>query len=145
MLSVEFKKIAAVWPMVSDVFAAPHTEQEYDRAIAFLDELIDEVGEDENHPLASLMDTIGTLIETYESEHFPEPVGDPIASLAFLMEEHGLNGSDLPEIGSPEKVLEILNRKRELDLNQIRALSKRFNVSPEVFMMEKEIEAGRLE
>jgi HTH-type transcriptional regulator/antitoxin HigA len=145
MLSVEFQKIADVWSMVSDALAVPHTEQEYDRAVAFLDELIDEVGEDENHPLASLMDTIGTLIETYESERFPEPVGDPIASLAFLMEEHGLSNSDLPEIGSPDDVSEILNRKRNLDLNQIRALSKRFNVSPEVFMMEEEIESGKLE
>jgi HTH-type transcriptional regulator/antitoxin HigA len=83
------------------------------------------------------MDTIGTLIENYESEHFPAPVGDPITSLAFLMEEHGLSNSDLPEIGSSDDLSEILNGKRELDLNQIRALSKRFNVSPEVFMMEE--------
>jgi HTH-type transcriptional regulator/antitoxin HigA len=134
MLSIDLKNAAHVWPTISNVFAVPRTEQEYDRAVAFLDELIDEVGEDENHPLASLMDTIGALIETYESEHFPAPVGDPIASLALLMEEHELSNSDLPEIGGSDDVAEILNRKQELDLNQIRALSKRFNVSPAVFM-----------
>jgi hypothetical protein len=32
----------------------------------------DEVGEDENHPLASLMDVLGVLIEKYEDEHVPE-------------------------------------------------------------------------
>ena len=34
--------------------------------------LIDLVGEDEQHPLASLMEVIGTLIERYEDEHVPE-------------------------------------------------------------------------
>jgi len=34
--------------------------------------LIDEVGEDETHPLASLMEIIGVLIEKYENEHIPE-------------------------------------------------------------------------
>ena len=45
---------------------------EYDRLVAVLDQLIDEVGEDELHPLASLMEVIGVLIEKYEDEHVPE-------------------------------------------------------------------------
>ena len=50
----------------------PHSEQEYDQLVALLDALIDEVGEDESHPLASLMDIVGSLIEKYEAEHVPE-------------------------------------------------------------------------
>jgi HTH-type transcriptional regulator / antitoxin HigA len=50
----------------------PHTEEEYQRLVAFLDVLIDEVGEDETHPLASLMEVVGVLIERYEDEHIPE-------------------------------------------------------------------------
>lgn len=50
----------------------PHTDQEYHRLVTLLDVLIDEVGEDETHPLASLMDIPGTLIEHYEDEHVPE-------------------------------------------------------------------------
>ncbi|VXD15300.1 hypothetical protein [Planktothrix paucivesiculata] len=38
----------------------------------WLDQLIDEVGENEEHPLASLMDILGILIEHYENEHIPE-------------------------------------------------------------------------
>ena len=49
-----------------------HTEEEYQRLVAFLDVLIDEVGEDETHPLASLMEVVGVLIEGYEEEHVPE-------------------------------------------------------------------------
>jgi HTH-type transcriptional regulator/antitoxin HigA len=37
-----------------------------------LDDLIDEVGEDEDHPLASLMEVLSVLIEKYEDEHIPE-------------------------------------------------------------------------
>ena len=50
----------------------PHTAEEYQRLVAFLDVLIDEVGEDETHPLASLMEVVGVLIERYEDEHVPE-------------------------------------------------------------------------
>jgi HTH-type transcriptional regulator/antitoxin HigA len=39
---------------------------------AVLDNLIDEVGEDENPPLVSLMEVVGVLIEKYEDEHVPE-------------------------------------------------------------------------
>ena len=48
------------------------TEQDYARLIALLDSLIDQVGEDETHPLASMMDVIGVVIENYEAEHIPE-------------------------------------------------------------------------
>lgn len=85
----------------------------------------------------SLMDTLGTLTEAYEDRHFPEPVGDPISTLAFFIEDHGVSRGDLPEIGSPTEVAEILNRKRELTLQQIHSLSNRFNVSPEVFLYER--------
>ena len=50
----------------------PHEENEYQRLVAILDDLIDEVGENEDHPLASLMEVIGVLIERYEEEHVPE-------------------------------------------------------------------------
>jgi HTH-type transcriptional regulator/antitoxin HigA len=48
---------------------------DYRDLVQLLDRLTDEVGEDENHPLASLMDVLGVLIEKYEDEHVPEPTG----------------------------------------------------------------------
>jgi HTH-type transcriptional regulator/antitoxin HigA len=50
----------------------PRTRKQYDDAVNLLDNLIDEVGEDETHPLASLMEVLGVLIEKYEDEHVPE-------------------------------------------------------------------------
>lgn len=50
----------------------PHTEADYCELEDLLDRITDEVGENENHPLASLMDVLGVLIEKYEDEHVPE-------------------------------------------------------------------------
>jgi HTH-type transcriptional regulator/antitoxin HigA len=61
-----------VWPMLSPVVFVAHNESEYQRLVTLLDTLIDLVGEDETHPLASLMEVIGVLIEKYEDEHIPE-------------------------------------------------------------------------
>ncbi len=61
-----------VWPMLEPVLFVPHEEREYQQLVTILDTLIDTVGEDEEHPLASLMEVIGALIEKYEDEHVPE-------------------------------------------------------------------------
>ena len=62
--------------MLIVVVIVPHAESEYQRLVAVLDDLIDVVGEDEDHPLASLMEVIGVLIEKYEEEHVPELTAD---------------------------------------------------------------------
>jgi HTH-type transcriptional regulator/antitoxin HigA len=51
---------------------ATFTHDEYSRLVTLLDNLTDEVGEDESHPLASLMEVLGVLVEKYEAEHVPE-------------------------------------------------------------------------
>ncbi|MGI9056909.1 MAG: hypothetical protein ACR2F2_14030 [Pyrinomonadaceae bacterium] len=60
------------WKNLSDTVFVPHTEAEYNRLVSMLDNLIDEVGEDETHPLASLMDVLSALIENYENANVPE-------------------------------------------------------------------------
>ena len=62
------------WKNLSDTIFVPHTEAEYERLVAMLDNLTDEVGEDETHPLASLMDVLSALIENYENANVPELV-----------------------------------------------------------------------
>ncbi len=66
------KASLAHWPELSDAVFVPHTAAEYERLVALLDQLVDEVGNDESHPLASLMEVIGLLIEKYEDEHVAE-------------------------------------------------------------------------
>ena len=48
------------------------TETEYQQLSAVLEDLIHGVGEDENHPLSATMALVGTLIKTYEDQHFPK-------------------------------------------------------------------------
>ena len=64
--------LVTVWPNVGDTVHVPHTEAEYQQLVALLDDLIDEVGEEETHPLASLMEVVGVLIEQYETVYVPE-------------------------------------------------------------------------
>lgn len=134
-MNTQLKKIARVWPEIRPVFSVPHTEKDYNRLVELLDDLVDEVGEDENHPLSSLLETIGSLIEAFESQNVPEAAGDPISVLKTLMEENSLGQSDLPEIGSQGVVSEILSGKRQLNVRQIKQLSERFGVSPSVFIV----------
>jgi HTH-type transcriptional regulator/antitoxin HigA len=69
-----FEEIEMAWNPLSLLLYVPHNETEYRRLTKFLDELIDEVGEKEEHHLASLMELVGTLIEKYETENTPELV-----------------------------------------------------------------------
>lgn len=72
MLATQIQHVADVWPSMAEVLHVPHTELEYVETVNLLDSLIDRAGEDENHPLATLIEILGVLIEKYEDEHIPE-------------------------------------------------------------------------
>jgi HTH-type transcriptional regulator/antitoxin HigA len=112
------------------------SKAEYDRAVAVLDTIIDEIGEDEAHPLADLAEALSVFIEAYDKAQYSTPAPSPREMLRFLMEQHDLGQSDLPEIGSQGVVSEILSGKRSMNVRQISRLAKRFNVSPSVFVEE---------
>jgi len=133
-MNTQLKEVAKVWPNIQSVFSVPHNEKDYNKLVKLLDSLIDEVGNNESHRLSRLMETIGSLIESYESQNYPDIEGDPINALKTLMEEHGLKQSDLPEIGSQGVVSEIMSGKRQLNVRQIKLLGERFKVSPIVFV-----------
>jgi HTH-type transcriptional regulator/antitoxin HigA len=72
MSSAQIEKAFAVWPQIEPTLRLPHTDREYRQLVKLLDRLIDEVGENEKHPLASMMEVLGVLIEKYEDEHVKE-------------------------------------------------------------------------
>ena len=109
------------------------TREDYKQAVKMLDHLLDEVGDDEHHPLSNFLEVLGTLVENYEADHVEVRGAAGKDVLKFLMEEHALTQHDLPEIGSQGVVSEILSGKRELNARQIKSLSKKFGVSPAVF------------
>lgn len=124
-----FKK---AWSVV-DQGLSIRTEADYNKAVDILNQLLDEVGNNESHPLFNFLEVLGTLIESYEEDHVKIPDVPAKEVLKYLMQEHGLDQADLSEIGSQGVVSEILRGKRELNTRQIKALSKRFGVSPAVF------------
>src|SRR5258706_10651815 len=109
-------------------------ERDYAAAIERLDALLKEIGDDEQHPLYLLLDTLGTLVHAYEEEHVPIPEASGPEALEYLMEEHGLSPEDLPELGEAKAVRAILTREKELHLGEIQALAERFRVSPAVLI-----------
>jgi HTH-type transcriptional regulator / antitoxin HigA len=110
------------------------TEAEYRRAVAVLDEIVDEIGEQERHRLADLAETLALTIAVYEEVHVPVQDTSGPTILRTLMEEHGFSQSNLPEIGSQGVVSEVLSGKRDLNVRQITELAARFGVSPLVFL-----------
>lgn len=72
MQNLDVNKTVNAWSSLAGSVFVPHTEEEYGRLVVLMDSLIDEVGEDESHPLASLMEIIGVLIENYEAEYVAE-------------------------------------------------------------------------
>ena len=73
-----------------------------------------------------------TLVEVYETKHFPVDLPDPIEAIKFRMEQSGLTPKDLePMIGRMNRVYEILNRKRPLTLKMIWNLHKGLGIPAE--------------
>ena len=121
------------WQAIAPILII-RNEEEYDQAIERLNILIDEIGTNEKHPLYNLLETLGTLIEVYESEHYPIPDCSGSEILAYLMEEHGFTVFDLPEIGTPEIIESILSKNQTLTFDQVQQLAELFNVNYQVFI-----------
>ena len=133
---INLKSVQTAWQTLNKLVPlGPITSaKDYEHRAGIMDELLDRIGADESHRLMPLLDLITRRIEAYEAEHHALPDASPAAVLAYLMQEHRLNQSDLAgELGGQSIVSAILNGKRELNTRQIKALAERFKVSPAVF------------
>lgn len=72
MSTAQLDSLTESWKPVSRFLCVPRSPEEYDRLVELLDGLTDEVGDDESHTLASLMDVLGNLIESYEDATLPD-------------------------------------------------------------------------
>jgi HTH-type transcriptional regulator/antitoxin HigA len=81
------------------------------------------------------LDVLATLIDAYETEHYPVDPPDPVEAIKFRMEQQGLTRRDLEEIiGTRTRIAEVLNRKRGLSIAMIRRLHERLGISAEVLI-----------
>jgi HTH-type transcriptional regulator / antitoxin HigA len=75
------------------------------------------------------------LVQQYEKEHWPLSKATPVSVVRYLIEKGNLTQRELiPEFGSESAVSMFLSGQRKLSLEQIRKLSARFKLSPEVFI-----------
>lgn len=114
--------------------AVIHSEKENERCIALL-EALDQKGDKLTAAERRLGELLTVLIEDFEERTYALKPAKPVEVLAELIEANGLKQKDLMEIfGTPSIVSEILREKRNLTVDHIRKLSKRFHVSPEMFL-----------
>jgi HTH-type transcriptional regulator / antitoxin HigA len=132
-MTPQLNDLQTYWTPIAP-FLSLRNEAEYDAAVVRLNALLDEVGTNQLHPLYDLLDTLGSLVHTYEQQHHAIPSAAGPEVLEFLLEEHGLAPNELTEIGAATDIQQYLDGKLELNVNQIRTLSKRFHVSPAAFI-----------
>lgn len=138
-LSIDYvdKKTQHEFHLPITVFQRPRDSQEYNKLEKLLDQLIDEVRDNENHPLAPAMQIIGDNLELYDDEHHPE-IGDDISDIEmvkYLMKENNLYQKDLaPIFGSQANVSKFLSGERALNKKQIEGLKLKFSISADLFI-----------
>ena len=110
------------------------TEAENERYIALLEEL-DGKGTRMTAADRRMAELLTLLIEDFEDKHYALKASSPLEVLVELMNSNSLKQKDLLDIfGTPSIVSEVLHGKRQLTTEHIRRLSRRFRVSPEVFI-----------
>lgn len=133
-MSSLIKTVAEHWEFVSPLLRKPKNEEDYDALVQAVEEILEITGDDESHPLASLVDIISDWIAEWDRTHHPMAEASGEEVLGYLMREHGLTQSDLPGVGTQSVVSEILKGKRKLNLRQVRWLADYFKVPVDVFI-----------
>ncbi|MBN9149760.1 MULTISPECIES: helix-turn-helix domain-containing protein [unclassified Nitrobacter] len=108
------------------------TKADYEAALAEVERLW---GAKRGTPKGDRLDVLATLIDVYETKHYPMDPPDPVEAIRFRMEQQGLTRKDLePMIGPRNRVADVLNRKRSLSIEMIRQLHDRLGISAEVLI-----------
>jgi HTH-type transcriptional regulator/antitoxin HigA len=108
------------------------TKADYKAALAEVERLW---GARSGTPKGDRLDVLATLIDAYETRHYPMDPPDPIDAIQFRMEQQGLTRKDLePLIGTRARVAEIMTRKRNLSIDMIRRLHEQLGISAEVLI-----------
>lgn len=137
LAEIDTSAITLIWgDLQQRLGLAPiHSKVQYNRMVQLMNSLVDEVGGNEKHPLADLLEIVGNIIAVYEERRYPIADAEPREVLRLLMEQNNLQQKDLAaELGSQSVVSEILGGKRAINARQAKALAARFAVSPGAFL-----------
>jgi len=130
--SSTYMKLVEVFPLQSIASKSQH-----EVALKIIEKLISHTHEEKSPDggLEVYLKTLVELVDDYEKAKYKLTPVSGAEMLSYLMDLQGLNQSDLSdELGGQSVVSKILKGERELNLRQVKALAKRFKVSPEVFI-----------
>lgn len=115
------------------------TEQDYERTLERIDEIMDATyGSAEGDEL----DVLVTLVEAYETDKYDIPDASPVEAIKFVMDQRGLQPKDLiPIFGTSGRVSEVLNHRRSLSIQMIRRLHSVYDIPAEVLIKQDSLEA----
>ncbi len=131
-MTITFDKTVYVNLLAEFVPQVINSEAEYDRALAIAEPLV--ANRNLSNEESQFLSLIVTLIEDYESKHYPMGDVNPLAALRHLMEYSGTSRQDLVgSIGSQDVVTEIINGNRSISQVEAKALGVYFQVSPSLF------------
>ncbi len=130
------EQISKSWYEIAPLLLPISSEEECERRQEQLRKLIHLNADKKDAQISYLIQCMALTIEDYEKQEFPLEKPTAIELLKYLMEEHGLNECDLPEIGDQNLVSDLLAGKQELNLTMIKSLALRFKVSAKTFLAE---------
>ncbi len=110
-----------------------HSPAQYAQAQKTIDALLAQVGDDESHPLADVLDYLADQVKAYEHEHFHIAASAPHEVLRFLLEQHGLAQVDLADCAPQSRISDILSQRRGISKQLAKRLAARFNVPVALF------------
>ena len=97
--------------------------------------LVEELMRSDNAADRARMVAQARLIEAYERTRWPRRTPTLPDLLTYLMDQHGLSRADLaPLLGTPSRVSEVLNGKRDLSMSMVRKLRERFDISADLLI-----------
>lgn len=118
------------------------TENQYAAYLNEVEKLISE-GPKLNSEDSERLELLTVLLESYENSKYPVETPDPIDAILFRMNEKGLKQADLiPYFGTSSRVSEVLNRKRPLTVQMIRALTIGLGISADTLVGASVIETS---
>jgi HTH-type transcriptional regulator / antitoxin HigA len=134
--SFDMPSLQAAWQAFDNMahLRPVHTEADYDRTVKMMNVLLDVAGDDEDHPLSSLLELTSDLVSRYEQEHHPIEAAEPKDALRFLMESRGLKQEDLSSVVPQSNLSAILAGKRKISAAMAGKLGGFFGISPAIFV-----------
>lgn len=111
-----------------------HTESQYKAYLSEVQALIAEAPKLHTKK-SERLELLTVLLEAYENSKYPVESPDPIDAIEFRMKEKGLKQADLiPYFGTRSRVSEVLNRRRPLTVQMIRALAIGLGISADTLV-----------